>query len=199
MLDRALRPPPQLIIWNDIFPSSHFSSGPPGHISLEVYSSGNQSCGLDTSTSSSAGGSLSGSPTLDSIFFTSSEEREDLRTFRSVSETTRKPQKRKTVACRSCRQRKIKCERNENVWRRKQQRRSAPLTHDQGHDAPSVSELKLKEELDATKLALFREEEKFKVMSATIARLEEDKRGLLERLGHPPGQGERMLCMPRTF
>jgi hypothetical protein len=69
-----------------------------------------------------------------------------------------------------------------------------------------VSELKLKEELDATKLALFREEEKSKVMSATIARLEEDKkeleedkRRLLERLGHPPGQGERMLCMSRTF
>lgn len=51
---------------------------------------------------------------------------------------------------------------------------------------------KLQEELDATRLALFRAEEKSKVMSAKIARLEddkeqleEDKKELLERLGHP--------------
>ena len=61
-----------------------------------------------------------------------------------------------------------------------QQERSASLTHDQCHNVPS----KVREELDATKLSLFRAEEQCKVMSAKIARLEKDKKNLLERLEH---------------
>jgi hypothetical protein len=192
MFDHAPRSPPSFIVWNDMTSSSCFSSRAPGHTSLETHSSGNQSRDLDTSMSPYAGGSNSGSPTPGNIFSTSSAEYGDMRMFESVSEAKFQPPKRTTVACRSCRKRKIKCERNTNVQRRKQRGRSAPLTHDQCHKAPSVSKLKLQEELDATKLALFRAEEKSKVMSAKIARLEDDKeqleddkKELLERLWHP--------------
>lgn len=172
--------------------SSRFSSQSPDHTSLETHSLGNQSRGLDTSMSPSADGSLSGCPKLGNIFPTSSAEYGYMPMFEDLSESKFQPPKRMTIACSRCRRRKIKCEGNKNVQRRRQRGRSAPLTHDQCHKALSVPKPKLQEELDATKLALFREQERAKVMSAEIARLEgyktqleEDKKELLESLGHP--------------
>jgi hypothetical protein len=178
MFDHDLRPQPQSIIWNHMTASSCFSSQSSGHTSLETHSLGNQFRDSDTSTSPYAGGSDSGSSTPGNIFSTSSA-------VQSISEANCQPRKRKRVACGSCRQRKTKCEGNKNVQRQRQQGRSAPLTHDQCQNAPYVPKPKLQEELDATKLALFREKEKSKVMSAEIARLKEVKQELLERLGHP--------------
>lgn len=183
MLDQALQPI-HPVLWNRI-PLPSFSSPEPSNQSPpDTYNLQMQTLSPDISTSSSSGGTPFESHTLHDMFLNLPESFDNIRTVQNVPRPTDHP-RRPTKACRECKRRKVKCGENKNVQFHEQRGRSALLTQDQCHRASRATTSELLDELRATKMELFKKDEELKEMRFEIERLKEDKKELLERLGHP--------------
>ena len=178
------------IIWNRIILPSFSSSEPLNHIPRDTYSLQMQALNPDKFTSSSSGGTPSESSMLHDMFPTLPEEFEDIRTVQNVPRPADHP-RRPTKACKECRRRKVKCGENKNVQFHEQRGRNALLTQDQCSRASKTTTSELLDDLEATRMKLFKKEEELKATGVENARLKKENHELLELLGHPSARVSR--------